>query len=73
MFASKPKYQKIKCIITGQYKMCNAWYNCQGCQINYSTFVFSEYDGWLQVPKCAICHNNLIRRIISKFPGHRRR
>jgi uncharacterized CHY-type Zn-finger protein len=75
MFASKQKQQfpKIKCIITGQVKSCRTWYNCARCQINYSSEMFSEYDGWLRRPRCAMCVYGLSKNTVQQFTQHRRR
>lgn len=73
MFSNKQKLQKIKCVITGQIKQCWAWYNCASCCINYSTEIFSGYDGWVKRPRCAMCAGLLLRKTISLFSTHRRR
>lgn len=73
MFYNKPKLVNIKCIITGQVKARRAWYNCGVCQINYSVDVFSEYDGWLRRPSCALCSGILARKTVQLFAPHRRR
>ena len=75
MFANKQnqKLQKIKCIITGQVKSCRMWYNCKGCQINYSADMFFEYDGWLRRPRCAMCECKLSKNTVQLFAPHRRR
>ena len=69
----KQQFPKIKCIITGQVKSRRMWYNCHRCQINYSAGIFSEYDGWLIRPRCAMCECELSKKTAQQFTQHRRR
>jgi len=73
MFSSKQKLQKIKCIITGHEKLRHSWYICTNCYICFGVDIFPEYHGLLMRPRCAFCDYTLVKKILPKFPGHRRR